>query len=253
MPWLLAVLAAVIVAIPVGAVVSISSFRLSGIYLAVATFGFGLLFQNLLYKTDFMFGSFNSIAVSRPYFGSERASSTEYYYLTLAFAALVAVVILAVRRSRLGRLLRAVGESPAALEAHGVDVRVTRLLIFCLSSALAALGGALLAGVTSTAAGDPTGFFGFFNSVVLVAVLAFCGRRPLLSPLLAAVVFVVLRTYRPFSDNWFLEYQGLIFGTLAVGVAMIPALNVRRPGARTLVRSAPGPMAARLAPARGVA
>ena len=41
---------------PAGALAAIPSFRLSGVYLAVATFGFGLLLQNLIYPTFLMFG-----------------------------------------------------------------------------------------------------------------------------------------------------------------------------------------------------
>lgn len=238
LPWAGALLVAVLAAIPVGAVVSIPSFRLSGIYLAVATFGFGLLFQNLLYTTDIMFGQFNSVRAIRPVAGGDELSNRGYYYLTLAFAVAVAALIIAVRRSRLGKLLRAVSECPAALEAHGVDVRQTRLIVFCMSGALAALGGALVAGVTGSAGGDATGPFGFFNSLAMIAVLAFCGRRPLVSPVLAAFIFEVAKIYPPLTNSTVAEYQGVGFGLLALGVAVLPGITL--PTGRSRAQERPG-------------
>lgn len=247
-PWLLALLAGALVAIPVGAIVSIPSFRLSGTYLAVATFGFGLLFQNLIYATDFMFGAADLRSVSRPQlFGLDTDSDRGYYFTALAIAVLSAGLILTVRRSRLGRLLRGLGDSPAALNAHATNTRVTCLLVFSLSAFLAAVGGVLIAGVPQSASGNAGGSFGYFNSLVLVAVLTFCGRRPILSPVLAAVLFVVIRIYEPFNSEFFIDYQGAIFGALALGVAIFPALRVPTLGRRGAARvGRPTPMAKRV-------
>ena len=63
LPWLVGVGLAILVALPVGALVAIPSFRLSGTFLAVITFGMGLLFQNLLYTTFLMFGALGGINV----------------------------------------------------------------------------------------------------------------------------------------------------------------------------------------------
>ena len=236
-PWVLALLAGALVAIPVGAIVSIPSFRLTGTYLAVATFGFGLLFQNLIYATDLMFGPADIRSVSRPQlFGLDTDSDRGYYFTALAIAALCAGLILTVRRSRLGRLLRGLGDSPAALAAHATNTRVTALLVFSLSAFLAAVGGVIIAGVPQSASGNAGGSFGYFNSLVLVAVLTFCGRRPILSPVLAAVLFVVIRIYEPFNSEFFIDYQGAIFGALALGVAIFPALRVPTIGRRGVAR-----------------
>ena len=43
LPWLLALLGAGLVVVPVGALLSLPAIRLSGLYLALATFGFGIL------------------------------------------------------------------------------------------------------------------------------------------------------------------------------------------------------------------
>jgi branched-subunit amino acid ABC-type transport system permease component len=245
-PWLAALLAAVGVAVAVGAVAAIPSFRLSGVYLAVATFGFGLLVQNLIFPTFLMFGQVDSVTVNRPHlFGLSLASDRAYYFLALIVAALCAGVVIGVRRSRLGRLLRGLSDSAAALEAHGTDTRVTRLYVFCISAGLAAVGGVLIAGVTQHAGGTAAGPFGYFNSVVLLAILAFSGSQPLVSPIIAAFTFAVLRVYRPFNGSWFAKYEGVFFGALAIAVAVAPGITWPAFGRRAAEREGRSPVSAR--------
>jgi branched-subunit amino acid ABC-type transport system permease component len=245
-PWIIALLLAGGVALAVGGLVSIPSFRLSGVYLAVATFGFGLLFQNLVYKTFLMFGSTGTVRVTRPHLlGLRTFTAMGYYYTCLAVALVCVALIVLVRRSRLGRLLRGLSDSPVALDAHGANTRLTRLLVFCISAFLAGLGGALLAGVTQSAGGVASGPFGYFNSVALVAVLAFCGRRAVLSPVIAAFLFEVLKVYKPFSGSFSLKYEGVFFGILAVGVAVVPGITGLRPGRRAAERQGSSRVATR--------
>lgn len=245
-PWLLALLAGGLVAIPVGVIVAIPSFRLSGVYLAAATFGFGLLFQNMMYSSNWMFGQPLNLPITRPKFlGVDMTSDKGYYYVALAVTAVCFAVIVLVRRSRLGRLLRGLGDSPAAMEAHGVDTRVTRLYVFCISAVLAAVGGAVIAGTTFSASGSTTGPFSYFNSLVLLAVLVFCGRQPLLSPVIAAFVFAVLKIYSPFDDPTVVKYQGVGFGLLAILVAVAPGIRGFRMTKRLQAREHAGPVASR--------
>ncbi len=245
-PWLAALLAAVSVAIAVGAVAAIPSFRLSGIYLAVATFGFGLLVQNLLFPTFLMFGQIDSVKVSRPHLiGINATSDRAYYFLALIVAAVCAGIIVGVRRSRLGRLLRGLSDSPAALEAHGTNTRLTRLYVFCISAGIAAIGGVVIAGVTQSAGGTASGPFGYFNSVVMLAILAFSGSQPLISPVIAAFVFEVVRVYQPFNKSWFTNYEGVFFGLAAIAVAVVPGMRLRISDLRTSDRARRSPVAAR--------
>lgn len=248
-PWLIALFLAAAIALPLGAVLAVPSFRVSGVYLAVATFGFGLLFQNLAYPTFLMFGLSDTLNVSRPHlFGLHTYTDTGYYYITLAATVACLVVVVLTRRSRLGRLLRGLADAPPALQAHGIDTRYTQMFVFCISAMIAAVGGALLAGVTQSAGGTTTGPFGYFNSLAMVAVLAFCGRRTVASPVLAAIVFEVLKVYKPFSDTGFQKFQGAAFGLLAIAVAVAPALPVARDGRRLADRRRAGPAMERVRP-----
>jgi ABC-type branched-subunit amino acid transport system permease subunit len=246
LPWAAALGLAGLAAVPAGALVAIPSFRLSGVYLAVATFGFGLLAQNLLYTSAVMFGLDNSEVVTRPHLlGLNTDGDEGYYYTVLALAGLCAGLVLLVRRSRLGRILRALSDSPAALDAHAVRTKVTRLSVFCLSAFVAAIGGALIGGATEGVGGDAGGPFGYFNSLALIAVLTFCGRRPILGPVIAAFLFAVVKIYPPFDTTFFTDYRGVLFGVLALAVAVFPGVRLPQLRERGAERGANSPARAR--------
>jgi ABC-type branched-subunit amino acid transport system ATPase component len=100
------------------------------------------------------------------------ANSAEgYYYTVLAVAALTGLAMVVIQRSRLGRVLRGMSDSPTAVTAMGLSVNVSKLLVFSISAFFAGVAGALL-GVSRGFAvgGDP--FFNPFNSLLLLAMLA---------------------------------------------------------------------------------
>lgn len=246
-PFLLAILVGGLAVVPAGAVVAIPAIRLSGIYVAVATFGFGIVLEQLVYPTPLLFGTLNRVVVPRPVIlGIDFTSDKGFYYLALIMAVLVAALVLGVRASRLGQLLRALSDSPDALDAHGANTTVTRVLVFVISAFLAGIGGAIISLGPESASGSAGGTYDFTVSLIFVAVLGFCGRRPLFGPFLAATVFQVVKVY--ISDPTYLKYQGVLFGTLAIGVAILPGLNIgiRGMGKRAGERDGSGPMAERL-------
>jgi branched-subunit amino acid ABC-type transport system permease component len=251
--WPLALLIAGAVAIPVGALVSIVAIRFGGIYVAIATFGFAIAMQQVGYYTEILFGQDQRIDVPRPeIFGINFTDIVPFYYLCLAVAVVAGVVVLAVRASRLGGLLRAMSDSPTALAAHGANTTLIKVVVFCISAFLAALGGVVISGVPQNASGALTGPFSVTVSLVLVAVLGFAGRRPIASPLLAAILFQLLKIYPPFDTETFIKYQGVIFGALAIFVAIYPSLDIRGAIARLSSASrdrrdtSAGPVRARL-------
>jgi branched-chain amino acid transport system permease protein len=68
-----------------------------------------------------------------------------YYYLCLAFLAVVVWVDWRLMRTKGGRALLAVQENPRVAATFGVNVRLLTLFAFVLSGVFAGLGGALLA------------------------------------------------------------------------------------------------------------
>jgi branched-subunit amino acid ABC-type transport system permease component len=232
-PWLLALLSAGVIMLPIGALVAIPAIRLSGIYLAILTFGFGLLIQRLFFTTYLMFGKGNNTRVSRPMlFGTSlnTASDKGYYFVTLIITLMCLGIVILTRCTRLGRLLRAYGDSPTALLAHGANTTVTGVFVFCISAFISGIAGALLAGVTGQASGVS---FDFSISLTMVAVLAAStvftlGRRmPIVASVIAALTYEVLKGY--ITSDFFVRYEGVAFGLLAILVACGPGMTNRRP------------------------
>jgi ABC-type multidrug transport system fused ATPase/permease subunit len=85
-PWLLALLFAAVVAAPIGAILAIPAIRFPGLYLALATLGFGLVLQDMFYNQSYMFGNFDSgLTIPRPHLSWLTLDSDNgYYYLVLA-------------------------------------------------------------------------------------------------------------------------------------------------------------------------
>jgi ABC-type branched-subunit amino acid transport system permease subunit len=212
LPWPLALVLAGVAVVPLGAVVAVPAIRLAGIYLALATFGFGVLMERVVFSSGLMFGGRGFRSAPRPGgFGSD----TAFYYVVLAVVVVACALVVALTRSRLGSLLRALGDSPVALAVHGLSTNVTRVLVFCLSAFLAGVAGALFIAAPGQASGVG---FGSFQSLIWLAVLALAGTRRLASPFLAAGLLAVLPAYA--SGSFSAEYQSMAFGALALVVAL---------------------------------
>lgn len=217
-PWLLALFGVGLVAVPAGALVALPAIRLSGLYLALATLGFGVLVQQLLFTTDFMFGQLNNKPVARPAgFESDRS----FYYVLLAAAVGALITTAAINRSRLGRLLRAMSDSPIALSTAGLSVSITKVLVFCISAWMAAIAGALLG-----AQGLSTSSQAFFpvTSLLWLSVMAISGRGAVTSPLIAAALLTL--PYGYISDPEVTEYFLPGFGLVAVVAVLLTGRTV---------------------------
>ena len=220
LPWPVALLGAGLVTVPVGFVVALPAIRLSGVYLALATFAFGLLMENLVYRTFLLFGSEGSRVAPRPDLpGVEIGSDRGYFYVAVSLAVVAALVLVVLQRSRLGRLLSALADSPLALTTFGTGVNTTLVLLFCISAFFAGVSGAVLAAGNGTA--GPAGI-GSFQSLLWIAVIAISGNRLVSSSVVAAVLLAIIPGYLPLEWQ---EYQPIAFGTAAIITALVAANN----------------------------
>ncbi|HZQ58158.1 MAG TPA: branched-chain amino acid ABC transporter permease/ATP-binding protein [Acidimicrobiales bacterium] len=213
-PWLAALVLASLIAVPVGALVAIPAIRLSGLFLALATFGFGIMVERLLYARGFMFTVLESgRPMPRPSWGS---SNHGYYYVVLAFVAVTAVTMVVIHEARIGRLLRGLADSPVAVGTLGLSTNTTRVIVFCVSSFFAAMSGALY-GSSVHFATTADSHFTAFNSLILLALLALA---PFAEPWYAlfALIAAVIPGYLTGANtaNWL----NVVFGVSAVSVAL---------------------------------
>lgn len=218
LPWGMALVVAALITAAVGALIAIPAIRLSGLYLGLATLGFGIMLDQFFYTKDFMFGLSQQLATPRP---AGFTSDKEYFYLLLAFAVVGSIVVLVVERSRLGRLLRAVADAPVALSTLGTDMRITLVIIFSMSAALAGISGVLFAGLF----GQVGGFsFPAIQSLLVLAVLFVAGTRLIVPAFLAPVLLFVVPGYLENNDVFLVLQIG--FGVVAFAVAALSATDV---------------------------
>lgn len=221
LPWGLAVLVAALITVPVGALISLPAIRLSGLYLGLATLGFGVLLAGFFYQKDFFFGVKSNLDTRRP---SVLGLDTDkgFYYLLLAIVVLVLIFVVTVERSRLGRLLRGLADSPTALSTLGTNINQTRMIVFSISAFLAGLAGAMYSSMFGSINVDT---FNYIVSIQVLAVLVVSGRSTLTSSIVAPILFVVIPGY--ISNPTFALYQQLAFGVLAVAVALLSQTSLR--------------------------
>jgi ABC-type branched-subunit amino acid transport system ATPase component/branched-subunit amino acid ABC-type transport system permease component len=246
-PWLLALVAAGLIAVPIGALLAIPAIRLTGLYLALATFGFGVLLQFMFYTQGFMFGD-NGAALDMPRPAGFDGDSA-YYYLVLGLATLVTLTLVVLDRSRLGRLLRGLADSPTALETNGAAVNVTRVLVFCLSAFMAAVGGALIGVAQTTVSADA--FPPLLSLTYFVLIVIVVGGNPWYA-IMAAASLVLIPSY--VTGEQVGTYLQLLFGLAAILVAALPGRATQVPAAvRRAIDSAFGRRRTARAPVRAAA
>ena len=214
LPWGIALLLAGLAAVPIGAFIAIPAIRLPGVFLALATFGFGVTMQQMGYPLWIMFGSSSlGQAVNRPSFAQ---GDIAYYYLMLAFVVAASLLVVWLVRSRLGRLLRGMADSPVALATHGTSVVVTRVLVFCIAAFLAGLSGALFGGVVHTVTSSD---FTAFSSLTLLALLVIMpGREPWYA-FAAGFALVIIPSWIS-TGGTVGDWLNVLFGAAAVQVAI---------------------------------
>jgi ABC-type branched-subunit amino acid transport system ATPase component/branched-subunit amino acid ABC-type transport system permease component len=218
-PWLVALAGAALIAAPVGALLAIPAIRFPGLYLALATLGFGLVLEQMFYSQPYMFGTSYPLSVPRPHLSwLDLGSDTGYYYVALAFVVAVAILVVFITRSRLGRLLSAMSDSATGLAASGASIKISLVLVFCVSASLAAVAGAL-GGATLSLAGGAS-YLPFLSVQLFAVAMISPGGAPWYA-LLAAAGQSLVPAY--FSQGATItNLFTVLFGVAAIGYAIDP-------------------------------
>jgi ribose transport system permease protein len=142
----------------------------------------------------------------------------------VVLAAVVAVIWIPIRRSRLGLSLYAVGSDPLAAFRSGVSVTRTKVFSYVLAGLFSALAGLSLTATTGIGTPVP-GPYTLMSvaAVVLGGVSLAGGTGGVFGPVIAVVILSLLRTDMTFlsvDTNLATVVQGLIL----VGVVMVGSL-----------------------------
>jgi branched-chain amino acid transport system permease protein len=202
-PFLLAVLAAMVVCGASGLLLGFASLRLGGHYLAMVTISFQVILTLVLANWIGLTGGPDGVSgIPRP-----AALSGPHGYLGLCLVLLVAAVLFTwrLKTSRLGRAMQAVRDNEIAAGTSGIDVFRTKVIAFGISAVLGGLGGALFAGAFSYVSPDQ---FTFDESVVMLTMALLGGVASPFGALLGTVALVILPEWLRFLKQAYLAVYG---------------------------------------------
>jgi branched-chain amino acid transport system permease protein len=187
-----------------GLLLGLPSRRLSGDYLAIVTLFFLQLFQTLATNGDqFLFGAGNVTGGANgllrvdplDFFGKELAVqhhgvfAVGYYFVALAFFAVVFVALRFVNHSRTGRAWRSQREDALAAEVMGMPVNWLKLMSFGFGAATAALTGTLFASLNASV--FPLSFY-FVLLITVYTMVILGGQGSQAGVVLGAIIVSVL-------------------------------------------------------------
>ena len=221
----LGVLAAVIIAVPVGYL----SVRLEEIYFAMITLSFSmalyvLAIQNYLGLTNGSDG-FSVILGTATLGGFEIAlyDRVTYYYLTLLVVAPAMYLLWRIVRSPFGLVSEAIRENVERTGALGVGVRTHRWAAFVISALFTGIAGVLIAPLHGSL--SPGANLHWSISAEPVIITVFGGPYTFIGPTIGAFFFEYIRwgitQFPALEAHW-----QLIFGTLILGIVLFAPRGV---------------------------
>ncbi|OGK87483.1 MAG: hypothetical protein A2X52_07515 [Candidatus Rokubacteria bacterium GWC2_70_16] len=175
----------------VAALLAVPTLKVTGDHYIIASFGFQVIIISVLLNWPALTnGPFGISGIPRPsLFGFAFASYPRLLVLAVALAGLAGWVAWRIAVSPFGAVLRAIREDEGAARSLGKDVTRFKVQVFVVGCALAALGGALYAGVTSFI--DPPSF-DIHESIFILAIVIIGGKGNVLGSMLGALVLIVL-------------------------------------------------------------
>lgn len=180
--WILVLLAGVIGAL-IAALVGLATLRLNGVYFVIFTLGLAELVRQITTWVQNTSGQ-------KGFYVLTDTTESQLYWALLGLCVLVFILGGLIQRSRLGFAVRIIGDDEEVARHVGIDTSKTKVLLFMVPGAVAAMVGAILAPryvyIEPALAFAPILSF----QVVIMALLGGTGR--LWGPLVGVVPFTFL-------------------------------------------------------------
>jgi ABC-type branched-subunit amino acid transport system permease subunit len=220
MSVLLAMFIGAAIAAVVGAVVALPALRLGGIYLALATLAFALMFENVIKPLQWVSNGTKPLKVPRPLLaGVDFASNKSFLLLSMVLLAIFGVLVLLVRGGTTGRFLDALRGSEMAATAIGINPAKAKIIAFALSAFIAGFGGGLLSSFERGVNYDTN--FSYYLGLIWVVLVVSLGARSVQAAVNAGVSFILF----PPLVNQLMQWQSFVVienpQTLSQSIAFI--------------------------------
>jgi branched-chain amino acid transport system permease protein len=153
-------------------------------------------------------------------FGTTLDSPRSQMVVALVAFVLMALVVVAIRRSRFGLRLLAIRDSEAACATFGLNLMGTRLAVFMLSAAIAGLGGAIFA--TQATSISPMNF-DFVTGLPIFMLVVVGGAGLVGGALFAGISLQGILPALSSVSTFFAKIQTMTPGLVGIGLGREPS------------------------------
>jgi branched-chain amino acid transport system permease protein len=197
-----------------GLLVGLPALRLSGVYLALATFALAISVPQFPLKFSKFLGGSNGIHTA------QTKSHLWLYIVAWSCSAIAFAAAWLVLRGRVGRAFRAIRDSELAAVSSGVSLPIYKTLAFGISAGFAGVAGSLLVLVTNGFA--QPGEFGVLLSLQILIGAAVAGLGSLWGVLVGAVFIGLLPSVAPDVPLIGSSHgQDVVFGLIVVLIMLL--------------------------------
>jgi branched-chain amino acid transport system permease protein len=201
--FLLILVIAVVFTALAGVLIGLPTLRLRGDYIAIVTLAFGEIVGRFALNGDEIhFGSYQLTAgrqgitpvdkIDLPFVGNfSTLNLRPWYWTALALVAIVLVVNVSLRDSRLGRAWVAIREDEVAAASMGVPLVKTKLLAYATGAAFGGIAGAFLGSYLNTVNSDQ---FQFSFSIFILAMVILGGLGSIWGVVVGAIALSFINT-----------------------------------------------------------
>ncbi|NMC33108.1 MAG: branched-chain amino acid ABC transporter permease [Veillonellaceae bacterium] len=211
----------------IAVLIGLPTTRLQGIYLAIATLGFGEVVRVIILNLKITNGAlglsgipslgvsigkiFGGLGYGNGLFGLSLQQIGNFSVIFLLLMILILLVLFTLRlgNSRIGRAFSAIKADEHAAEVSGIDTTKYKLLAFCLGAMVAGLAGGLSAHLTFYIGPKD---FAYHRAVEILLFAVLGGSNVVWGPLLGAVILTSL----PEMLRSAAVYREMIYGTILV-------------------------------------
>ena len=188
-PWIGLLIGACFASI-LGLVIGFPSMRLKGDYLALATFGFGVIVYSISKNwVDLTRGPMGLPGIPKfSFFGFELQPVWAYLILVMVFVFITTFVINRIVDSPFGRNLRSIREDEIASLSIGKNINKYKLIVFVVGAFFAGIAGSLYAHYITFI--DPSSFT-VMESIAVLLMVVFGGMGNIKGSFIGALVLVI--------------------------------------------------------------
>jgi branched-chain amino acid transport system permease protein len=173
-----------------GLIIGVPSIRLKGDYLALATFGLGVIVYSVSKNwVDLTRGPMGLPGIPKfSLFGFELQPVWSYLILVIVFVALTGFAINRIGNSPFGRILRSIRDDEIASLSIGTNVNKYKLIVFVIGAFFAGIAGSLYAHYITFI--DPSSFT-VMESIAVLLMVVFGGMGSIKGSFIGALILVI--------------------------------------------------------------